>query len=291
MNAVAPLVLLPTTALVLWVDWRRRRAMAELHGALEAAERARRVAEEAAALKDVFLATASHELRTPLNAIVGWAHALQVGALSGEDERRQAVSAIVRNAKLQTRLIDELLDVSRMIQGRVSLRVLPLDLRSVVAAAVETVRPAAANKNITIGVSAVAAGPVPVVGDVQRLHQVVWNLLANAVKYTPRGGDVTVSLERSDGGAVLRVHDTGEGIDPAFLPHLFEPFRQGASGTKRSGLGLGLAIVWRLVDLHGGRITAESAGAGRGARFTVWLPLAQGAAAVPAPPVRLTATR
>lgn len=292
MNAVAALVLLPTTALLLWVDRRRRRAMAELHGALETAERARRVAEEAAELKDVFLATASHELRTPLNAIVGWVHALQTGALAGEDERRQAVRAIERNAKIQTRLIDDLLDVSRMIQGRVSLTVSPLDLRSIVAAAVATVRPAAAAKDITIAVTLPEApGPVLVVGDVQRLQQVLWNLLANAVKYTPRGGDVTVSLECRDGRAVIRVQDTGEGIDPAFLPHVFEPFRQGTSGTMRSGLGLGLAIVWRLVDLHGGRITAESAGAGRGARFTVWLPLAHGAATIPATRVRLMATR
>src|SRR5687768_484624 len=252
-------------------------ALDERAEALEKAEGARRVAEEASHLKDEFLATASHELRTPLNAIVGWVHVLQSGALGDEDQRRQAVNAIDRNAKMQTRLIEDLLDVSRMIQGRVSLTVAPLDMRGVIESAVETIRHAAAAKDISIQVDP-PTDVLPVIGDEHRLQQVIWNLVANSVKYTPRGGTIRVALVKERGRAVARVTDSGEGIDPGFLPHVFEPFRQGISNTTRSGLGLGLAIVRRLVDLHGGRITAESDGVGRGATFTVSLPLAHGAA-------------
>ena len=254
-------------------------ALDERADALDKAETARLVAEEASHLKDEFLATASHELRTPLNAIVGWVHVLQSGALDIDDQRRQAVNAIDRNAKIQTRLIEDLLDVSRMIQGRVSLTVLPIDMRGVIDAAVETIRHAATAKDISINVES-PAEVVPVIGDEHRLQQVIWNLAANSVKYTPRGGSITIALSKERGRAVVRVKDTGEGIDPEFMPHVFEPFRQGcADRTKRSGLGLGLAIVRRLVDLHGGRITAESEGLGRGATFSVSLPVAQGAAA------------
>ncbi len=257
-------------------------ALEERAEALDKAESARRLAEEASHLKDEFLATASHELRTPLNAIVGWVHVLQSGALRDDEQRRQAVNAIDRNAKSQTRLIEDLLDVSRMIQGRVSLTVSPLDLRRVLEAAVDTIRHAAMAKNITISLE-LPPETIPVIGDEQRLQQVAWNLLANSVKYTPRGGHVDVSLARERGRAVISVKDSGEGIDSSLLPHVFEPFRQGASSsTMRSGLGLGLAIVRRLVDLHGGRIAAESEGAGRGATFTVSLPLAHGAAAISA---------
>jgi PAS domain S-box-containing protein len=261
-------------------------ALDERAAALDKAEIARRLAEEASHLKDEFLATASHELRTPLNAIVGWVHVLQSAAPLGEDQRRQAVNAIDRNAKSQTRLIEDLLDVSRMIQGRFSLTVSPLDLRPVIEGAVDTISHAAAAKDITITVD-LPPDIVAVIGDEHRLQQVAWNLLANSVKYTPRGGHVGVSLGRERGRAVVRVKDSGEGIDPSFLPHVFEPFRQGASSlTMRSGLGLGLAIVRRLIDLHGGRIVVESGGAGRGATFTVSLPLAHGAAAIGALPVK-----
>ena len=253
-------------------------ALEERADALEKAEDARRVSEEASHLKDEFLATASHELRTPLNAIVGWVHVLQTGALKEDDERRQAVNAIERNAKIQTRLIEDLLDVSRMIQGRVSLTVAPLDMRGVIDAAVEIVRHAAAAKDITINVDT-PPDTVPVIGDEHRLQQVIWNLLANSVKYTPEGGTIAVSVARESGRAIARVSDSGEGIEPAFLPHVFEPFRQGGSGSRRAGLGLGLAIVRRLVDLHGGRITAESAGANLGSTFTVSLPVAHGSPA------------
>ena len=249
--------------------------------AVERADHARRLAEEASHLKDEFLATASHELRTPLNAIVGWVHVLQSGAITDDEQRRQAVNAIDRNAKIQTRLIEDLLDVSRMIQGRVNLTVTPLDMRRVIDAAVDTVAHAANAKDITIAIDQ-PDEPIAVIGDEHRLQQVIWNLLANSVKYTPRGGTVTVSMVRDRGRAIVDVKDSGEGIDPEFLPHVFEPFRQGVSKTMRSGLGLGLAIVRRLVDLHGGRITARSDGAGKGSTFSISLPAAQGVAAVSA---------
>lgn len=252
-------------------------ALGERAAALERAEEARRAAEEASHLKDEFLATASHELRTPLNAIVGWVHVLQSGALPDEDQRKHAVDAIDRNAKIQTRLIEDLLDVSRMIQGRLSLTVAPLDLRSVVDGAVDTVKPAAAAKQIRLKVD-MDHQPLMVIGDDHRLQQIAWNLLANAVKYTPKGGSIDVTVDYRGSRATLRVKDSGEGIDSAFLPYVFEPFRQGALTTMRSGLGLGLAIVRRLVDLHGGRITASSDGVGAGAEFVVSLPLAQGSA-------------
>ena len=243
----------------------------ELH--LERAEEARGAAEEASRLKDEFLATASHELRTPLNAIVGWIHVLQSGALPDDEQRKHAVDAIDRNAKIQTRLIEDLLDVSRMIQGRLSLTVAPLDLRAVVAAALDTVKPAAAAKQITLEVDK-DPQPLTVIGDQHRLQQIAFNLLANAVKYTPKGGTIDVRVDRTGSRATLRVKDSGEGIDSAFLPYVFEPFRQGALTTMRSGLGLGLAIVRRLVDLHGGRLTASSDGVGAGAEFVVSLSLA-----------------
>ena len=252
-------------------------ALDERAAALNRAEEARRLAEEASHLKDEFLATASHELRTPLNAIVGWVHVLQSGALPDELQRKHAVDAIDRNAKIQTRLIEDLLDVSRMIQGRLSLTVAPLDIRTVVGAAAETIKPAAAAKQITVNLQT-GSEPITVIGDDNRLQQVVWNLLANAVKYTARGGTIDVEAGRTGSRASVRVKDSGEGIAPDFLPHVFEPFRQGASTTMRSGMGLGLAIVRRLVDLHGGRITASSPGAGQGAEFTVSLPMAQGSA-------------
>jgi PAS domain S-box-containing protein len=252
-------------------------ALDERAEALAKAEHARHLAEEASHLKDEFLATASHELRTPLNAIVGWVHVLQSGALADDDQRRQAVNAIDRNAKMQTRLIEDLLDVSRMIQGRVSLTVAPIDMRGVIESALETIRHAATAKDISILVDPLPDA-IPIIGDEHRLQQVMWNLVANSVKYTPRGGTIAIRLAQQGGRAVLSVQDSGDGIDPEFLPHVFEPFRQGNSSTMRTGLGLGLAIVRRLVDLHGGRITAASDGVGRGATFTVSLPLAHGAA-------------
>jgi len=219
-------------------------------------------------LKDDLLATVSHELRTPLNAIVGWTHILKID--QGEN-RARAVEAIERNAFVQTRLIDDLLDVSRMTKGQFTLTVSTIDLRTVVQAALVTIGPAAAAKGVTIQVR--STDDVRIRGDEARLQQVAWNLLSNAVKFTPKGGHVTIDLSRLGTRAQLRVTDTGEGIDPAFLPHVFEPFRQGQSRSTRLGLGLGLAIVRQIVELHGGSVLATSDGPQRGSSFTVVLPM------------------
>jgi signal transduction histidine kinase len=285
MSELVVAVLLLATALMFSLEIRRRKlAEMRLQEALASVEQqvddrthalSKTMAEleEATHLRDQFLATASHELRTPLNAIVGWVHVLKSGAAKSDADRGHAVAAIERNAKIQTRLIEDLLDVSRMIQGRVSLTTAPMNLRAIIDAAVDTIRPAAAARRITLEIHCNDA-TLPVIGDDQRLQQVIWNLLSNSVKYSPEGGTVTVSAGREDGSAVVRVTDNGEGIDASFLPHVFEPFRQGSAKTMRSGLGLGLAIVKQLVDLHGGRIVAESAGVGHGAQFTVTIPLA-----------------
>jgi len=219
-------------------------------------------------LKDDLLATVSHELRTPLNAIVGWTHILKID--QGEN-RARAVEAIERNAFVQTRLIDDLLDVSRMTKGQFTLTVSTIDLRTVVQAALVTIGPAAAAKGVTIQVR--STDDVRIRGDEARLQQVAWNLLSNAVKFTPKGGHVTIDLSRLGTRAQLRVTDTGEGIDPTFLPHVFEPFRQGQSRSTRLGLGLGLAIVRQIVELHGGSVLATSDGSQRGSSFTVVLPM------------------
>lgn len=261
-------------------------ALDERATALARAEEERRVAEEASQSKDQFLATASHELRTPLNAIVGWVHVLQSGAVVDEAQRHHAVNAIDRNAKIQTHLIEDLLDMSRMIQGQVTLTVVPLDVRTAVDAALDAIRPATAAKQISLQVS-LPLEEVPVLGDGHRLQQVVWNLLSNAVKYTPGGGAITVVVKTVRGRAEIVVTDTGVGIAPAFLRHVFEPFRQGASSTMRTGMGLGLAIVERLVDLHGGSITVHSAGVGKGTEFVVSLPLASAAVVVAGPGAKL----
>ena len=286
MNELASAILLLVTGFLFSLELRRRRiaetrlqeALASVEqqvaSAVERAETARQAAEEASHLKDEFLNTASHELRTPLNAIVGWVHLLQTGALKDEEQLKQAVNAIERNARIQTRLIEDLLDVSRMIKGRVSLTVAPVNLRSIVEAAVETLRAAAAGKQVEVAIEG-SGDALPVIGDEHRLQQIVRNLLANALKYTDSGGRVSIEVGTEGNRAVIRVRDTGEGIDPGFLPYVFEPFRQGASITMRRGLGLGLAIVRRLVDLHGGRISAESAGVGKGSTFIVSLPLAE----------------
>ncbi len=258
----------------------QRRYTASLESRLQALldrERTARAAAEAASLmKDEFLATLSHELRTPLNAIVGWTSLLRSGTLTGERLQR-AVETIERNAYAQARLIDDLLDVSAIVSGKMNLEVRPTELAKVVEAALDGVRPAADAKGIRLQVDLDPdAGPVP--GDAARLQQVVWNLLSNAVKFTPVGGRVRVDLERRSGHVHLSVRDSGVGIEPGFLPHVFEPFRQADSGTTRAqgGLGLGLAIVRRLVELHGGSARAESEGPGQGATFVVELPLLAG---------------
>ena len=229
--------------------------------------------EAANRLKDQFLATLSHELRTPLNAILGWTQMLLAGTL-GKAEAQRALQTIERNARAQNELIKDVLDVSRIISGKLRLELVPLDLRPIVEAAVDTVRPTADAKSIKLEPAFdLTAGHVA--GDQERIQQIVWNLLTNAIKFTPKGGRVQVRLERAGSSAAVVVSDNGQGIESEFLPFVFERFRQsdGSSTRAHGGLGLGLAIVRHLVDLHGGTITAESPGIGRGATFTARFPI------------------
>jgi len=228
---------------------------------------------EANRIKDEFLATVSHELRTPLNSILGWAHLLQSGSLD-VDTGSRALQTIERNTRLLAQIIDDLLDVSRIITGKLRLDVRPIELGPLVLATVEAVRPAIDAKKITVSMSAHPIGNA-VSGDANRLQQVVWNLLSNAIKFTPSGGSVDVSLARAGSNAVIEIRDTGEGIDQAFLPFVFDRFRQADSTFARlhGGLGLGLAIVRHLVEMHGGSVSATSEGRGKGATFSVSLPL------------------
>ncbi len=251
---------------------------------LAAEQQAREVAEAANRSKDEFLATLSHELRNPLNAIVGWLRMLRSGVLD-PDRFERALEAAERNAQVQTKLVEDILDVSRIITGKLHLQFRETSLSAVATAALDTVRPAAEAKAIqlrsnldpTVGV---------ISGDSDRLQQVVWNLLSNAIKFTPPGGWVEVSLRGVSSEAELRVEDSGVGMKASFLPHVFDRFRQADSTTKRkhSGLGLGLALVRHLVELHGGKVTAESAGEGRGSTFTVRLPMVAAAADSEWPP-------
>ena len=255
------------------VALRSRRRQFELRAHLEERTDLLRREQRLNRMKDEFLMAVSHELRTPLNAICGWARMLATGQIR-DDQRQWAIEVIQRNASAQAQLVNDLLDVSRAICGQVRLNVQSVDLRQVVVAAVETVQPAADAKAIRIqAVLDPRAGPIA--GDRDRLQQVVWNLLSNAIKSTPKSGRVLVRLERVDAHAEIVVSDTGSGIDREFLPHVFDRFRQADAGTTRqsAGLGLGLAIVRHLVELHGGSVGAESGGAGHGATFRVCLPL------------------
>jgi signal transduction histidine kinase len=214
----------------------------------------------------------SHELRTPLTAILGWLRVLR----SGKSERvGRALDVIERSVRVQTKLTEDLLDVSRMVTGRFRLDVGPVDVAAIVRAAVDAIRPDAGAKGVRVEL-AVHVAPEPIPGDPDRLQQVVSNLLGNAVKFTPEGGLIDVRLDESDAAVRFVVRDTGKGIDPAFRPHIFERFRQAdqVASRDKGGLGLGLAIARHLVELHGGRITAESEGDGKGATFTVVLPRA-----------------
>jgi PAS domain S-box-containing protein len=247
---------------------------------LQREEAARRAAETANSLRDQFLSTVSHELRTPLNAILGWARLLLQQSFDPA-RARTALETIARNAQLQATLIDDLLDVSRILSGTMDLQRRQTDLIAIVQASVDSISPAARAKNLQIECR---MHPIegPVAGDARRLHQIVWNLLSNAVKFTPASGTVTIDVHQSDGRAIVTVRDTGIGIGPEFLAHVFEPFRQADMSAQRfpGGLGLGLAIVRHLVGQHGGTITADSAGIGHGAAFTVMLPLEHTAAEV-----------
>ncbi len=234
---------------------------------------ARAAAEAASRAKDEFLAVLSHELRTPLNAVYGWARVLQAGQVRGEAAER-ALATIVRNADAQVQLIDDLLDVSRVVSGKMRLDVRPVDLVTVIEAAVDAVQPAAAAKTIRLqSVLDPRAGPIS--GDPARLQQVVWNLTMNAVKFTPKGGRVQVQLLRVNSHVEIVVSDTGQGIAPEVLPLVFDRFIQADSSSTRGhgGLGIGLALVKHLVELHGGSVAAQSPGAGQGATFIVRLPL------------------
>ena len=256
-----------------WESIERARIIKSLHESLTREQESRRQAEEANRLKDEFLATLSHELRTPLNAILGWSQILQSRNLS-ESDAKKALSTIERNARSQNQLIGDILDVSRIITGKLRLDVRSVDLSEIISAVVDAARPAAEAKNIRLQILLdPQAGPIS--GDPERLQQVIWNLLANAVKFTPKGGRVQIRLERVNSHVEIVVSDTGKGIKPEFLPHVFDRFRQsdGSMTRRHGGLGLGLAIVRQIVELHGGTASVDSAGEGQGATFTVKLPL------------------
>jgi signal transduction histidine kinase/CheY-like chemotaxis protein len=251
-------------------DISERRRADEQRIQLVREQMARAEAETANRMKDQFLATVSHELRTPLNAVYGWARMLRAGQLDVQTAAR-ALEVIERNAQAQVQMIDDLLDVSRIITGKMRLDVRLVDLKSVVDAALDAIRPAAAAKEIHLrAVLDPLAGPVS--GDPDRLQQIVWNLLTNSVRFTPRHGRIEVTLHRMNSHVQIVVSDTGEGIDPVLLPVIFERFQQGGS-RERGGLGLGLALVRHLVELHGGEVRAQSQGVGKGATFTVRLPV------------------
>jgi signal transduction histidine kinase/CheY-like chemotaxis protein len=224
--------------------------------------------------KDAFLATISHELRTPLNSILGWTRIMAAERCNVTSHAR-GLDVLSRNAAAQKTIIEDLLDMSRIITGKVKIEMRPVELWQVVRAAVESVLPAAGTRGVAVEVQS-GSQPVRVMGDPDRLQQVAWNLVSNAVKFTPAGGRVSVDVGHSDGMAFLRVADTGRGIEPEFVPHVFERFRQADGSTTRryGGLGLGLAIVRHLAELHGGSVRAESAGRGLGATFVFTLPRA-----------------
>jgi signal transduction histidine kinase/ActR/RegA family two-component response regulator len=247
------------------VEIEERRRVEEERTAALARER------DANRLKDEFLATLSHELRTPLNAVLGWTRVLRAAHVEPATETR-ALESIERNARVQARLIEDLLEVSRIVSGKLRIHVRPVDLAGIVDAAIEVVQPAAMAKKIALDV-AVTVRPAMTSGDPDRLQQVVWNVLSNAVKFTPAGGEVKVRLEQAQGFR-LTVRDSGPGIEPRFLPHVFEAFRQadGSASREHGGLGLGLAIAKQLVELHGGTINADSSGRGTGATFEIHLP-------------------
>src|SRR5689334_4123526 len=251
----------------------RKRAEKERTLLLAAAQSARAEADSANSVKDEFLATLSHELRTPLTSILGWSHLLTGGKLD-KQQTVSAIETIARNARAQGRLIDELLDISRITTGKLCLDLRSVKLAPLIQAVVDDVRPAADGRRINLE-AAFDSNVGPILGDPDRLQQIVWNLLTNAIKFTPKRGDVQVRLERNDSYALITVSDTGQGIATELLPHVFERFRQADSSNTRSngGLGLGLSIVRQLVELHRGMVTAESSGENAGTTFRVMLPL------------------
>lgn len=252
----------------------RKKAEEGLRASLSREQMARSEAEAANRMKDEFLATVSHELRTPLNAILGWSHMLRGGRLDASTTAR-ALETIDRNARSQAQLVEDILDVSRMITGKLRLDIEPVDVATVINAAIDAVQLAAESKGIQLKLT-LDPSARHTFGDAGRLQQIVWNLLSNAIKFTPSGGSVELRLERVEANIRLRVSDTGQGIKPEFLPFVFDRFRQADATSTRQigGLGLGLSIVRQLIELHGGSASAESEGEGRGATFTIVLPLA-----------------
>ncbi|WP_017653645.1 PAS domain-containing hybrid sensor histidine kinase/response regulator [Fortiea contorta] len=240
---------------------------------LQLEQAARAKAETANRIKDEFIAVLSHELRTPLNAILGWSRLLQDHNFD-QNQTSQALATIERNARLQVQLIEDLLDISRILQGKLTLKTTNINLESIILAAIDTIHLAAESKSIEVK-TVFTPNVVQVMGDSTRLQQVVWNLLSNGVKFTPRGGRVKVDLRQADGYGEIIVSDTGKGISAEFLPYVFDYFRQADSSSTRKfgGLGLGLAIARNIIEMHGGTISAESLGEGQGATFTVRLPL------------------
>ncbi len=259
-------------------------AMRRLAELLESERAARKEAENANHAKDEFLATVSHELRTPLNAILGWAVIARRKVLDRDVDA--ALATIERNARAQMRIIEDMLDVGRIISGKMRLEIAPMKIADAVEGAEQAVRPAADAKGVKLSV-AIDEDVGSIAADIDRLQQVVWNVLSNAIKFTPKGGSVELKASRTESDVVIRVTDTGQGVGPKFLPLLFEPFRQADGSTTRrhGGLGLGLAIVKQLVDAHGGTVTAESDGDGTGTTFTIVLP-ARSVAQVATEPTR-----
>ncbi|MGI8917392.1 MAG: ATP-binding response regulator [Pyrinomonadaceae bacterium] len=251
----------------------RKREEAERGLLLKREQAAHAEADNANGIKDEFLALLSHELRTPLTSILGWSDMLSEGTLD-EVAATRALEIIGRNARTQRQLIDDLLDTSRIITGKMRLEIGPVELAPLIKIVVDAVRPAANARNIRLQIF-LGASISPISGDPQRLQQIIWNLLTNAIKFTPKGGSVDVRLERIASHLELAISDTGQGIEAAFLPHVFDRFLQSDSSSTRrhGGLGLGLSIVRQLVELHGGTVTALSQGAGQGATFKVTLPL------------------
>jgi signal transduction histidine kinase/ActR/RegA family two-component response regulator len=251
----------------------------ELRNQIAAAEKARALAEDASRLKDEFLTTLSHEIRTPLNAVLGWTRILRTpGALESPEH---ALDVIERNARAQLRLVEDLLDMARVISGKLRLDVQPIPFEDIVAAAIEVVEPAAAAKRIAVHTD-INAGLPAVSADADRMQQAVWNLLSNAVKFTDAGGRIDVRLEARGDIVELSIRDTGHGIAGDFLPFVFDRFRQadGTASRRHGGLGLGLALVRQIVELHGGSVAAESGGPGLGSAFFLRLPAANAAATV-----------
>ena len=254
--------------------------MRQVLEALAREKTARAEAEANARAKDEFLAVVSHELRTPLSAMLGWAEVLR-SRRPGDPIYERALQTIERNAELQSKLIEDLLDTARILSGKLSIEAQPLYLDAILEESLDVVRPTAEAKDIELIVTFESA-PGPILGDANRLQQVFWNLLSNAIKFTEPGGRVEVRMERCEAQARIIVSDTGKGITPDFLPYVFDPFRQADSSSARrqGGLGVGLALAERLVEMHGGAIKAESDGEGRGATFTVTLPTRSGSRAI-----------